>query len=79
MNTGWREIDIQGCYSLLKIAFTPNLQVQEQSRNMTLQSNRGDVTMLTQKRQSLAAMVKSAIDNVLSGIVCSEHKIVCKK
>ena len=62
-----------------------NLRVQEQSMNLTSQcqhptfawrhrSNCGDVTMLGQKRSSLAPMARSAIDNSFSGIVCSGHK-----
>ena len=35
LNIEWWEIDIHGCYSLVKITF--NLRVQEQSSNMTSQ------------------------------------------
>ena len=45
----------------------------------TSQINCGDVTMLSQKRPSSAKMAKSAIDNCFSEIVCSGHKIECKK
>ena len=43
------------------------------------QFNCGDVTILNQKRLSLATMAKSAIDNCFSRIVCSGHQIACKK
>ena len=47
---------------------------------VTSQINCGDVTILSQKRPSLATMAKSAIDNLFfSGILCSGHRIVCKK
>ena len=39
----------------------------------------GDVTILSQKRPSLATMAKSAIDDCFSGIARSGHKIACKK
>ena len=80
-------------YSLLVFAsegrLCANLRVQEQSTNMTSQCqsyirvtsqiNCGDVTILNQKRVSLATMAKSAIDNCFSRIVCSGHQIACKK
>ena len=43
---------------------------------VTSQINCGDVTILNQKRLSLATMAKSAIDNCFSRIVCSGHQIV---
>ena len=46
---------------------------------VTSQINCGDVTMLIQKRPSSATMAKSAINNWFSEIVCSGHKISCKK
>ena len=46
---------------------------------VTSQINCGDVTILNQKRLSLATMAKSAIVNCFSGIVCSGHQIACKK
>ena len=46
---------------------------------MTSQINSGDVTILNQKRLSLATTAKSAIDNCFGGIECSGHEIACKK
>ena len=46
---------------------------------VTSQINCGDVTILNQKRLSLATMAKSAIDNCFSRIVCSGHQIACKQ
>ena len=46
---------------------------------MTSQIKCGDVTMLSQNGSSWATMVKSVIDNCFSGIMCSGHKIACKK
>ena len=48
-------------------------------RPHTSHINSGDVTILNQKRLSLATMTKSAIVNCFSGIVCSGHQIACKK
>ena len=46
---------------------------------MTSQINCGDVTILNQKRLSLATAAESAIDNCFGGIECSGHQIACKK
>ena len=46
---------------------------------VTSQINCGDVTILNQKRPSLATMANSAIDNCFNGIVCSGHQIASKK
>ena len=46
---------------------------------VTLQINCCAVTILSQKRPSLATMEKSVIGNCFSGIGCSGHKIACKK
>ena len=46
---------------------------------VTSQINCGDVTILTQKRLSLATTAKSAIDNCFGGIECPGHQIACKK
>ena len=51
--------------SLVKIAFAPICACK---------NNWG-----SQKRPSLAVMAKWAIDDCFSGIVCSGHKIACKK
>ena len=47
--------------------------------HVTSQINCGDVTILNQKRLSLATTVKSAIDNCFGGIEWSGHQIACKK
>ena len=41
---------------------------------VTSQINDGDVTILNQKRLSLATTAKSAIDNCFGGIECSGHQ-----
>ena len=41
--------------------------------------NCGDVTVINQKRLSLATMAESAIDNCFSRTVCSGHQMACKK
>ena len=46
---------------------------------VTSQIHCGDVTMLNRKRPSLATVAKWAIDHCFSRIVCSGHKIACKK
>ena len=90
MNTGWWDNDIHGCYSLVKIAFVPicawartideyDVLMPVSYIRVTSQINCGDVTILNQKRLSLATMAKSAVDNYFSRIVCSGHQIVCKK
>ena len=88
-NTGWWEIDIHGCYSLVKIAVAQIRACKNNRRiwrhnastpvRMTSQINCGDVTMLSQKRPSLVTIAKSAIDYWYSGIMYSEHKIARKK
>ena len=46
---------------------------------VTLQINCGDVTILRQKRPSLATMTKWTIDDCFNEAVCSGHKIAYKK
>ena len=62
MNTGWWEIDIHGCYSLMKIVFVPihaertveeyDITIPAPCVRVISQIIRGDVTMLSQKRPS---------------------------
>ena len=69
VNTGWWEIDIHGCYSLVKIAFARAKTIDEYDVTMlvpryrvTSQINCDDVTMLSQNGQSLATIAKWAND-----------------
>ena len=72
MNTGWWEVDIHGCYSLVKITLGQfahartigvyDVTMPVTSVRVTSQINCSDVTMLNQKRPSLATTAKSAID-----------------
>ena len=78
---------IHGYCSIVKITFAPICTCKNNQRighcntstprSMTSQINCCDITMLSQKRPSLATMVKLMI--AFSGIVCSGHKIACKK
>ena len=85
VNTGWWDSDIHGCYSLMKIAFAPICACKNDRRihdvtmlvsyiRVTSQINCGDVTILNQKRLSLATTAKSAIDNCFGGISSTQVK-----
>ena len=79
MNTIWWEIDINGCYSLVNIAFAPICTCKN---NQWIWCHSARSTMLSQKRPSLACLVtlaKWVIDDCFSRIVCSEHKMACKE
>ena len=90
MNTGWREIGIHCCYSLVKIAFVPICACKNNrrmSRHNASTSRSRDVTDQLWWRHnakseipSLATMAKWAINDLFfSGIVCWGHEIACKK
>ena len=73
MNTGWWEIDIHGCCSLVKITFASigtckTMLVPSRSRDVTGQLNY--VTMLSQKRPSLATIAKWAIEESFLAELC---------
>ena len=92
MNTGWRDIDIHGSYSLVKIAFAPTCACNDNRqiwRHNTSISRSHDVTDQLWWRHN-ARSEKAALGNngemsarrsmiVLSGFACSWHKIACKK
>ena len=82
--TIWWEINIHSSYSLVKITIAPIYTCKNNRRiwrhNDSISHHRcGDVTMLSQKRSSLATIVKCVINDFFSKIVCSGHRIACKK
>ena len=89
MNTEFQEIDIHGCYSLVKIAFAPICMCKNNrwiwhhnaSTLCTLMSqiSCGDVAMLSQKDRPWWQWWDEWLIIVFSGFVCSGHRIACKK
>ena len=90
MNNRWWEIDIYGCYSLVKITFVPIGTCKNKSRiwrhNACTPRSRVVTDQLLQCHN--AKSEKTVLrDNcemrdrwfVFSGIMCSGYKIVCKK
>ena len=81
----WWEIDIHGCYSLVRINFVPicawKINWQMWCHNTSSSSSRDVIDQLwwRQKRLSLATMVKWAMDDCFSKFVYSIHEIACKK
>ena len=78
MHTGWWEIDIHGCYALVKITFVLHARtINEYDVTMpvpwvqlTSQINCGDVTMLSQKRPLLGTIVNWVIDDLYLVELC---------
>ena len=89
MNTGWRDIDIHGCYSLVKIAFVLICACNDNRRiwrHNTRISRSRDVTdqlwyhsARSEKGRPWQQWWNERSMIVLSGYVCSSHKIACKK
>ena len=91
MNTGWWEIDIHGCYSLVKIAFAPICACKNNRwiwRHNAGASRSRDVTDQLWWRHIVKSEKTVLIDNgersdgwlfVKKRFVCSRYKIACKK
>ena len=90
MNAEWEEIDVRGCYSLVKITFAPicaenTLDESDATMlvphvHMTSQINCGDIKMLSQKRSSYEQKSRNQRSVIgFSRIVCSGHKRVRNK
>ena len=89
MNTGWREIDIYGCYSLVKIAFAPICACKNNRRiwrnNASNSGSRGVTDQLwwlhNSKSEKTALGDNGEIKSIIlfSGKVSLGHNTVCKK
>ena len=90
MNTGWWEIDIDSCYSLVKIAFAPILACKNNRRiwrHNASTSHSRDVTYQLWWRHNAKSANTVLSDNeemnesmiVFGGMLCSRHKIARKK
>ena len=85
MNTGWWEIDIHGCYSLVKIAFAPICTCKNNRRiwrHNASDSRSHDVTDQLWWHHNVKSE-KTVLSNngemiVCSRTVCSRYEIACK-
>ena len=81
MNTGWWEIDIQGCYSLVKISLARVRAIDEYDISMPVPH----VRVTSQINNARSGKTLTTIEQnrefiiVFGWIVCSGHKIACKK
>ena len=96
---GWWEIDIHGCYSLVKIAFAPICPCKNNPRIWRHNASSSRLRVVTDplwwhhnaKSETIVLgdncemserwlfLAELCVQDIFSRIVCSGHKIMCKK